>query len=125
MLLFATRTRRVKKRFLESAKSKAWPISFHDFGYRDTHAPEQAVARQRFTEQLVQVDLEAQALRVTAQSAVVAVTEKLQEFDKPFSDLQWQWTKKASKAAKFAHISFWRFLLKLYFYVKDVLRDGD
>jgi hypothetical protein len=81
-----------------------------DRSHRDVNARDEAALRQRYGAQILQLDKDVQAQRMKDQGAVTALTEKLREFDKGFSVLQWQCAKKQREWERFGGLGFTDFL---------------
>jgi hypothetical protein len=77
---------------------------------RDSSAREEASLRQRYGALMQQVDKGAQAQRTKDQAAVTEITEKLRQFDKGFSALQWRCARKQREGERYKGMGFAKFL---------------
>ena len=78
--------------------------------HRDANAREGAGLRQRYAARVAQLDKDMQARRAKDQATVAQMTQKLREFDKSFSVLQWNCAKKEREGAKYDRLGFGDFL---------------
>jgi hypothetical protein len=74
--------------------------------HRDGNARDEAGLRQRYGGRILQLDKDVQAQRVKDQAAVTALTERLREFDKGFSVLQWRCARKEREGERFKGLGF-------------------
>ena len=81
--------------------------------YREVNARDEAGLRQRYGEQVAQLDKDVQTQRTEDQAAITALTEKLREFDKRLSVLQWRCAKKKREGEQFEELRFVDFLCKM------------
>jgi hypothetical protein len=78
--------------------------------HREANAREGAGLRQRYAARAAQLDKDMQARRAKDQATVGEMTQKLREFDKSFSVLQWSCAKKEREGAKYDRLGFGDFL---------------
>jgi hypothetical protein len=81
-----------------------------DRAHRDANARETAGLRQRYAARVTQLDKDMQARRAKDQATVAEMTQKLRDFDKSFSVLQWNCAKKEREGAKYDRLGFGDFL---------------